>query len=52
MQLVAYREGREVHQWSLGDQCFVPTWPRSLYIINKVGLVDCWSDVSLEFSGV
>jgi len=53
MQLVAYREGREVHQWSLGDKCSVPTGPRSSYTINRVGLVHCWwSDVSLEFSGL
>lgn len=53
MRLVAYREGREVHQWSLGDKCSVPTGPRFSYMINQVGLVDgWWSDVSLEFSGL
>lgn len=31
MQFVAYREGREANQWSLGDKCSVPTGPRSLY---------------------
>lgn len=31
MQFVAYREGSEANQWSLGDKCSVPTGPRSLY---------------------
>lgn len=29
MQFVAYWGGREANQWSLGDECSVPTGPRS-----------------------
>lgn len=49
MQFVAYQEGREVSQWSLGDKCSVPTGPRSLYVGNQVGFDCLWSGMDVSF---